>query len=144
MKTFDLCKKIGLKTRAYAIFGHLGEGEREVYETIKFVKGLQPDDVFFSLMSLYPNTRITQQLLSEGVITNDVWERNMFNGLGAPVCLPEGMGLEDMKEVLTAAIEDFYLTPRYILRKILGARSINELKEGLDFLYGFIAASLSI
>jgi len=144
MKTFDLCRKIGLKTRAYAIFGHPREGEREVYETIKFVKGLQPDDVFFSLMSLYPGTKITQQLLVEGVIPDDVWERNMINGLGAPVCLPEGVGLEDMKEVLTAIIEDFYLTPKYVLKKILKARSVNELKDGLDFLQGFISTSLSI
>lgn len=141
---FDLCKKIGLKTRAYVMFGHLNEKERDMFETIKFIKKLKPSDAFFSLTSIYPNTLIAKHALIEGRISKNIWEENMIKGFGAPIYTPEGLTLEDMKVILYAALKEFYLTPTGVLKRIVQARSIAELKQGLDFFYGFIVNTLSI
>jgi len=144
VKAFQLCKKMGVKTRAYAMFGHPKETAKEMRETIRFIKEINADEVFFSLTSIYPNTRLAAQAVKEGRISDCVWEENMRRGLGAPIYVPDNLTLEDMKGVLYDALMQFYLKPHTIMKNFLRARSVDELKQALSLFNGFISNTLSI
>lgn len=68
----------------------------------------------------------------------------MAQGFSAPVYIPDGLTLEDMKVVLYDALKGFYLTPENILRGITQARSASDVKQVMDLLCGFIPNTSSI
>jgi len=141
---FLACRELGIKSRAYAIFGHPSETVRDMRETISFIKKLNPDEAFFSLTSIYPKTRLARQAIAEGKIPEDVWERCIQLEQPTPLYLPDNVTIEDVKAIIGETIQTIYLSPRSIVKRLLKARSLNELQQELSALYGFIADAPSI
>lgn len=109
IRVFNECRRRGIRTRAYAMFGHLGEKLGDMYETIRFVGDLRPDDVVFSLSSIYPGTALARHALDEGFIEEDVWDSRMLQGLGAPIYIPKGVVFGDIMRVMGDAASRFNL-----------------------------------
>lgn len=53
-KAFELCRKHGIKTRAYLIVGLSGETEKSTEKTISLINKIKPDFIMLSLATAYP------------------------------------------------------------------------------------------
>lgn len=57
-KVFSWCKEIGIKARAYVVFGLEGETEESVKKTLKYLSEIKPDQIMLSLATAYPGTEL--------------------------------------------------------------------------------------
>ncbi len=90
-ESFRLCRKYGIRTRAYVIFGLPGESEASCKRTIKVIERLRPDEIMLSLACAYPGT----ELKPSEVVPHESWvAKFMGHGRGAPLHIPEGMDLK--------------------------------------------------
>ncbi len=57
-KVFSWCKELGIKTRAYVVFGLEGETEQSVKKTLEYLEEIKPDQIMLSLATAYPGTEL--------------------------------------------------------------------------------------
>ena len=65
---FRMCKEVGLMTIAEIIFGAPIETMDDAQKTVDLIKRIKPDNVFTTILTVYPGTHLHDQLKSEGVI----------------------------------------------------------------------------
>jgi radical SAM superfamily enzyme YgiQ (UPF0313 family) len=57
-KAFEKAREYGIRTRAYVTFGLPGETPQSVWETIRLLEDLRPDQILLSLATAYPGTEL--------------------------------------------------------------------------------------
>ena len=137
---FEWSKKIGIETLAYFIIGSPQETREDIEETIKLAKKLKPDYANFSIMTPYPATDIYKLGLKTKVLSHDYWKEFAQNPRSdfIPFFWEEILSQKELIQLVEKAYRSFYLSPGYIIRKILKLRSWSEFKTkakaGLDVL----------
>jgi radical SAM superfamily enzyme YgiQ (UPF0313 family) len=63
---FDLCRKLGIETKAFFTIGHPDESKKEIEDTIDFAIDLNPDDARFMVVRAFPGTRLYKNLEEAG------------------------------------------------------------------------------
>jgi len=97
-KVFEYAKKIGIRTRAYIVFGLEGETKKSVEETIKFLREVMPDQIMLSLATAYPGT----ELYNEKTFVNFDYSwvaKFEGHGKGAKLYLPKTLKKDEYKEL---------------------------------------------
>jgi len=115
IRAFSLCRKHGIKTMANFIFGHPGEREEEMRETIRFALDLKPFNILFTRMVPLPDVEIFQQGVVEGRIDKAIWYRYMREEVDFPLYYPETIEKKRMDALYRSAYLRFYLSRRTIL-----------------------------
>ena len=131
IKAFKLTKKVGISTLAYFMIGSPRETRAQALETIEFAKKLNPDFIHFSVTTPFPATPLYYMGLEEGVFKKDYWQdfaKNPTNGF-VPELWEENLSREEWIELLKYAYKSFYTRPTYIIKSLIGVRSIEELKR---------------
>ena len=123
---FNLCKQIGIETRAFFILGIPTETLKESYETIAFAREISPSFVQFSLAVPYPGSEFYIKAVSEG------WRRPEWASFNTypekqPVYVPLGRSAEELIGMQKKAVRDFYFRPAYIMDSIQHITSIGDL-----------------
>jgi anaerobic magnesium-protoporphyrin IX monomethyl ester cyclase len=97
IKAFELAKEVGIRTRAYVVFGLPGENESSVKETITLLEKIKPDQLMLSLATIYPGTELegTQSFR----LPEDWVMKFGGHGIGADLFLPEGLAVEEYKRL---------------------------------------------
>ena len=67
-KAFQACRKVGLKTLSFNIFGVPGETEATLEDTVAFNRAVQPDESIGAIFHPYPGTRLGDRCYTEGLI----------------------------------------------------------------------------
>lgn len=128
---FALTKKAGIETAGYFMIGSPHETADDIKATIKLAKELFPAYVHFSVTTPFPATDLYFKGLNEGVIKKDYWRE--FSKNPRPDFLPpaweENFSRDELFSMLIAAYRSYYLSPRYILRRISELRSWDNLKN---------------
>ena len=76
-KTFDLVKHYGIMPRAYFIYGSPGESEETIQASIDLIRTIKPLSIITYILDIFPGTRIYQELLEQGCITEDIWQKRI-------------------------------------------------------------------
>lgn len=100
-KTFNMCRRAGIKTRAYGMLGFSGESIEDMKDTVTFIKKLKPDDFVVRLTDLLPGTKLFEQAKNEGLVTEHVWEEYMLGQIPYPIYIPEGIVFKDIRRILS-------------------------------------------
>jgi len=128
------CKKAGIRTRGYFIIGFPGENDETIKESLEFAKKLDLDFFMVSILTPYPNTKIFDNALKEGIIKEKKWE-NSLKYAGQIHTKFTFEGLINLKRKLYVK---YYLRSKYILPR-LSPKRIDILKHGLlPFLKQFV------
>ncbi len=69
----NLTKKIGLRFLANIIIGFPGETKEDFIDTIEFLKRIKPTEIGFNILTPLPGTRVYNDLISSGIITEVDW-----------------------------------------------------------------------
>jgi radical SAM superfamily enzyme YgiQ (UPF0313 family) len=114
----QLTKQVGIETFGYFMTGYLGEGEREVRDTIDFAKRLNPQWLIFAVATPLPRTKLMEQVGDTGY-----WRK---------LTLGESLDRipfinEDAIQYCKTAYREFYLRPQFVWSKLKGLRSFNQL-----------------
>jgi anaerobic magnesium-protoporphyrin IX monomethyl ester cyclase len=113
LTAFKTAQKIGLMAIASAIIGFPGETEETAWETIKFIKELNPDDIGFYVATPYPGTPMYELVKKNGWLR--ITDFNRYD-TATPTFETPDLSMERIREIRYKAHQQFYLRPRYVLK----------------------------
>jgi anaerobic magnesium-protoporphyrin IX monomethyl ester cyclase len=117
-------KKAGIKVYTPYIFGIPGETYEEGLQTVDFAIELDPHYVNFHTLAPFPGSDLFENIEKYGKIIGDQSECN-FEMAGF---IPYTMSREEIFKLREVAFRRFYKRPKFILRRILTARTKNDFK----------------
>jgi radical SAM superfamily enzyme YgiQ (UPF0313 family) len=114
---------------AYMMIGIPHETKEEMFATVDFAKKLKPDYAQFSICTPYPKVELYYQMLNEGIVPEDYWQKFAENPT------PEfkirfwnkDFTEEELREIQDQCHARFYSSPTYIMKQI------TQLKSWTDF-----------
>lgn len=143
-QAFKLTRQVGIETAGYFMFGSPTETKEDIQQTIQLAKELFPDYVHFSVLTPFPATDLYFQGLQQGIIKKDYWsdfsknpELN-FN----PPAWEENFTRDELFKILITAYKNYYLTPKYVLKRLKELKSWNSIKN--NFRAGFRLLNLAL
>jgi len=133
-KAFNLCKKAGIESFAFFIFGLPGETKETILETIKFMKKLPLDDFFLSYFTIFPGSPISRIAEKYGKVRAGYKYKDKIN----INFIPNGLTEQELRKYYKKAFREFYLRPRQIMKYAWKMREVKNIKSlfksGIAFL----------
>jgi radical SAM superfamily enzyme YgiQ (UPF0313 family) len=117
-------KEVGLTVYTPFIFGIPGETFEDGLKTIEFACELDPDIANFHALTPFPGTELYENIDRYGTMSSDFSD---FTYQGAAF-IPYTMTREEITMLRQIAFKKFYSRPKYIMKKILSLRNVNDLK----------------
>jgi radical SAM superfamily enzyme YgiQ (UPF0313 family) len=122
-------KQVGIEVRGSFMIALPGETPAMAEENIRFAIELDPEYAQFSITTPYPGTQLYNEIKQGkwGKMTTDDFAE--FQGWNV-VFLPEGYrSKEEVWAMEQKAFRSFYFRPKYILKKLLELRSLEDIKR---------------
>jgi len=141
-KAFKTAHEVGLMTVASVILGFPGETEETAWETINFIKSLDPADVGFYIATPYPGTPLYDLVKEKGWLKTEDFDKY---DTATPVFETPYLSMEKLKEIRFKAYQQFYLRPGYIFRMLKkgGIYGVSTLKTSMAYLLRSLHIKLS-
>ncbi len=141
-EAFRMAKKAGIVTFAYFMVGSPGETKKEVKQSIKLAKELDPDFVQFLITTPFPASDLYELGREKGILKGDYWREfsaHPEEGF-TPQWWTENFTPGELEKWQKRAHLSFYYRPRYILRQLRSLKSLREFKRkahaGLRIFWG--------
>ena len=141
-KVFKACRDVGVKTRAYALVGLPGDTRQTIQESFDFIAGLEPDEVSYTPVTLYPGTKLFADAVQQGLFQADAWKNYIAGAASMPYYLPPGLTLEDVNTCIFEESKNFYLTPKRILKRMREAQSAEDVLDCVKAMLAYLAGPL--
>ena len=128
-EAFRAARAAGLSTHAHIIFGGPGETQQTIEKTIRFVKSIRPSLASFGILTPYPGTSLFDMVAEKRPEIRDGSDSNMDNlhvegFYSEDICQMSG---EALSRAVVRAYRQFYLRPLYLLGRLFGSRSLEEV-----------------
>ncbi len=117
-------KQAGLKVQTTFMFGIPGETYDDALRTIELACELDADMASFHAIVPFPGTHLYDHVAEYGTISQELTD---FTYQGAAF-VPHTMTREQIRELRQRAYRAFYSRPRYLIRRLLGLRHMDELR----------------
>lgn len=134
--TVAMCKKVGIRILAHFMLGLPGDTEENINATIRLALQLKPEFASFNVAMPRMGTRFRQKALEDGLVGADV--TTLDNSISFPVYETPELSREKLWQLRNKAIRTFHLRPGFVIRRLLGVRSLYELQtlfiEGIALL----------
>lgn len=130
IKTFEICKKAGINTKASFIFGAPGETYETIEETRELIKKIMPDYVWFFIMTPFPGTEL-YRLHEEAGIASEEWERydqETYNKF-----YKTDLNYEDFRKIVSESYKSYYFSTRYLFSQITKF-NLKKIKAYINFI----------
>ncbi|MDD2753506.1 MAG: radical SAM protein [Candidatus Portnoybacteria bacterium] len=131
-----------IAVHASFMLGNVGETENTIKETLAFAKGLPLDNATFFITSPFPGTDLYDIARRLGSINSRTrWEEFAPLTNASPILVQKNVSKERLIYWQKRAFREFYLRPKYIIRKLRLLTSwsgIKTLLEGLRILIRII------
>lgn len=139
---FKTARELGIMTIANVVLGFPGETEQTAWETIKFIKELNPGDVGFYIATPYPGTPLYEQVKQNGWLKNTDFN---YYDTATPTFETPYITMEKLREIRYKALQQFYLRPQYVLDMLRrgGIYGISSVKTSAAYLLRALHVRLS-
>jgi radical SAM superfamily enzyme YgiQ (UPF0313 family) len=117
----------GLKVFTPFVFGIPGETFEEGLKTIEFACEINPDVANFHALTPFPGTELYDNIEMYGKLSDDLTD---FTYQGAAF-IPNSMTRDEIILLRQLAFRKFYSRPGFLIRRVVGLRSIHDLKAAL-------------
>lgn len=130
-KVFRMTKRIGVETVGYFMIGSPNETRKDILETIKLAKKLNPDFVHISVATPFPATGLYYLGLEKKILPYDYWREFAKNPRTNFIPYPwqENLTKKELFQLLKHAYLSFYFRPNYLLKRAFKLTSWQELKN---------------
>src|SRR3990170_6787623 len=124
------------------ILGFPGETKETVWETVKLVEKLNPNDVGFNIATPYPGTPMYDYVKENGWLKITDFDRY---DTATPVVESPSLSMKDLAEIRERAYQRFYLRPSYFFRMLSkgGVYGISSAKTSFAWLLRTLGVKLS-
>jgi radical SAM superfamily enzyme YgiQ (UPF0313 family) len=141
-RAFKTAREVGLMTVASVVLGFPGETEQTAWDTINFVRELDPDDIGFYIATPYPGTPMYDLVRSKGWLK--ITDFNKYD-TATPTFETPYLSGEKLKEIRYKANQQFYLRPSYVIRMLGkgGTYGISAVKTSAAYLLRALRLRLS-
>jgi len=141
-KAFKIAHEVGLMTVASVILGFPGETEETAWETVNFVKSLNPVDVGFYIATPYPGTPLYETVKNKGWLKIEDFNRY---DTATPVFETPYLSIEKLNEIRFKAYQQFYLRPSYVFKMLMkgGVYGVSAVKTSMAYLLRSFHVKLS-
>jgi len=140
----DLCRKYGIKSYTYFIFGLPWETKDSARKTIQFAKWLDADIAEFYTAYPLPGTELAKMAEEMGLYEKSALRESHLGAYEPAILRTPELSPQDILRYSTQARMEFYMRPKYIIRKLTGIRSYNELKAHLTFGYQLLRGVFTV
>ncbi len=123
-----MTQKAGISVRATFMFGNPGETVASMRKTIDFAKALNPDIAMFNITAPLPGTVLYDWAKRNEYLLTDDWRD--FDAAKVIMELPT-VSNADVNLMYRTAYREFYLRPRYLMRRLVQWRNIEDVKMSL-------------
>ncbi len=118
-------RSAGIGFFAYMMIGIPHETREEMMQTVDFAKSIKPDYAQFSICTPYPKTELYFQMLREGILDEDYWQR--FAEAPSPdfkiKFWNKDFSETELRELQDECHRRFYRSPAYIMKQIAKVKS---------------------
>jgi len=114
-EAFKAAHEVGLMTIASTVIGFPGETEETAWETINFIKKLNPDDIGFYVATPYPGTPMYELVKQKGWLRITDFDKY---DTATPTFETPWLSMNKIREIRYKAHQQFYLRPSYVLRML--------------------------
>jgi radical SAM superfamily enzyme YgiQ (UPF0313 family) len=133
---FKWCKEVGMRTSAFFMIGaHPEETYEDIEKTKQLIAEIQPDFIIPAIAVPYPGTELRKQMLERNLIFSNDWSKYAFYGT-LPVWRTVNFSPEELLRTQQDLVRNFYMKPSYIIKRLVGIRSLGELKYWLKAFTG--------
>lgn len=124
--TVKVLKKNKIKIYNYFVIGLPWETEKTVEETIEFAKELDSNFISFYTATPLPGTRFFAYAMMNKLIEGEL---NFESAYYVPSVRSHELTKERIFELHKKAVKSFYLRPKFIIKTLIGLRSLTEFKN---------------
>jgi radical SAM superfamily enzyme YgiQ (UPF0313 family) len=117
-------KEAGLTVYTPFLFGIPGQTFEDGLKTIEFACEINPDIANFHALTPFPGTELYDNIEKYGAMSGDLTD---YTYQGAAF-IPHTMTREEIARLRQIAFKSFYSRPAFIVRRILGLRSVHDVK----------------
>jgi radical SAM superfamily enzyme YgiQ (UPF0313 family) len=122
-KAVRAAKEVGLTVYTPFLFGIPGQTYEDGLKTIEFALELDPDIANFHAITPFPGTELYDNIEQYGTMSEDLSD---YTYQGAAF-IPFTMTRDEIAELRQLALKKFYSRPKFLWRRILALRSLNDL-----------------
>ena len=133
-KAVAAAKRAGITVYTPFLFGIPGQTFADGLMSIDFALELDPDIANFHALTPFPGTELWDNLEKYGTVSADLAD---YTYQGAAF-VPHSMTREQIAELRRIAFKHFYSRPKFLWRRLLALRSLNDLRaawQGLKSLF---------
>ena len=133
-KAVKAAKEVGLTVYTPFLFGIPGQTYEDGLKSIEFALELDPDIANFHAITPFPGTELYDNIEKYGTMSDDLSD---YTYQGAAF-VPYTMTREEIAELRQLALKKFYSRPKFLWRRLLALRSINDILaawQGLKSLF---------
>jgi radical SAM superfamily enzyme YgiQ (UPF0313 family) len=112
VRAFKWAKEVGLMTVAGVVLGFPGETKETIWETIKFIERISPDDVGYYIATPYPGTPMYDFVKEKGWLKVTDFDRY---DTATPTFEIPTLSMQELRKIREQAFQRFYLRPTYFL-----------------------------
>lgn len=144
-QAFKWTREAGIETKAFFMLGLPTETNKESLRTIDFTKKLDPDWIQVTITVPYPGTKLYDIAKKDGTLKSFKWENyQTWAGWSDKelVYYPEGRTPDELKDLQKRAMREFYLRPKFILRQLIGLRSLDNIKIYSQGAYALVKSKI--
>jgi anaerobic magnesium-protoporphyrin IX monomethyl ester cyclase len=116
-------KEVGITVYTPFLFGIPGQTYEDGLKSIEFALELDPDIANFHSITPFPGTELYDNIEKYGTMSEDLSD---YTYQGAAF-VPFTMTREEIAELRQLALKKFYSRPKFLWRRLLALRSINDL-----------------
>ncbi|MGW8287822.1 MAG: B12-binding domain-containing radical SAM protein [Desulfobulbales bacterium] len=127
-------KEVGITVYTPFLFGIPGQTFEDGLKTIEFALELDPDIANFHAITPFPGTELYDNIEKYGTMSEDLTD---YTYQGAAF-VPYTMTREQIAELRQLALKKFYSRPKFLWRRFLALRNLNDLRaawQGLKSLF---------
>ena len=110
------------------------EKTHHIEQSIRFARKLNPDYLHIAILTPFPATELYAKGLDSGMLPDDYWKTYAENPTPdfVPKYWNENFDDEELVEMLRDFYREFYMRPRYLLKSLLGIKSLGDLKTKIS------------
>lgn len=124
-RAVKMTREAGIGFFAYMMIGIPHETKEEMFTTVDFAKKLKPDYAQFSICTPYPKVELYYQMLNEGIVPEDYWQKFAENPTPdfKIQFWNKDFTEEELRQIQDECHARFYSSPTYIMKQITKLRS---------------------
>ena len=121
-------KEAGITMNGFMMLGLLGDTKETMQQTIDFAKELDLDMVAFNMLTPYPGSRLWDEVKKNGKLLLNNWDDFHHSSGKMTFKHPDVAPPEVVEDMYRKAYREFYIRPKYILKRVLNIHNFDDFK----------------